>query len=535
MTPSRRSVALGGLAASGLAAASPAVATSFGGGGFSVSGKKGPYVKQVAGQPLDSGGSGGGRGSLALASDAVNLGKYQDARLRMPETEAKVAALLARLDAQWPYAKSRPVAVEILGVDYFNAYSLPDYSIVVAFGLLDQAQTDDEVAFVLGHELGHLRLGHFHAPAAGAKSTLPSRTAQAILVNAALRGAGGQAGSALADSAAKAGATSDLLHFLTGVSAEPGHTREQEDQADCLGYDLCLAAEFSADEASAQVFDSISADQQSRAKFDDSLSAELKGELGQVLTPSSAASFLSGGGFSSGGLLMGAGRIAFTMAANRPPPPQHRPPEERKRGMAQYSADAYPQGAPLTEEKHAWLTSVRGSAEYTQAKMAVEAVADAKKARAAGDYTGATAAIVRASKTRFHDAPLVLNEAARLRDNMGDTQGADARFMRAHASPDQTVDGYLDHVRMFYRIGDNDRAFDIIQRGVAHFDNDEKPFLSLAIAVSLQAGRTDDVNHYLGECVAAGDESLASDCRLAAGKKAEAPKHGSPFGLPFIP
>jgi hypothetical protein len=549
MTPSRRSVTLGALALSGLAAARPAVA--FSGDVFSVSGKTGPYLKQVAGQPLDSGGGvargggglvrgggplvrGGGGGSLALASDAVNLGQYQAARLRMPETEAKVAALLARLDGQWPYAKSQGVTVEILGVDYFNAYSLPDYSIVVAFGLLDEAQSDDEVAFVLGHELGHLRLGHFHAPAPAAKETLTSRTSQAILVDAALRGAGGGAGSALADSAAKAGATNDLLHFLTGVSAEPGHTREQEDQADCIGYDLCLAAAFAADAASAKVFDSISADQQSRARFTDSLNAELKSELGRVLTPGAAASLLTGGGFSTGGLMMGAGRIAFAMAANRPPPPQHRPPEERKRGLAQYSADAYPQGAPLIDEKTVWLTSVRGSAEFTQAKVAVGGVADAQKARAAGDYATATAAIGRASQTRFANAPLVLNEAARLRDNMGDTAGADALFVRAHASPDQTVDGYLDHVRMLYRVQQNDRAMQIIQQGVATFNNDDKPFLSLLIAVSLQAGRPDDAKRYLGECLMVGDEALASDCRLAAGKKAEE-KHRSPFGLPFVP
>jgi len=179
---------------------------------------------------------------------------------------------------------------------------------------------------------------------------------------------------------------------------------------------------------------------------------------------------------------------------------------------------------------------VRGSDEFAQAKATVGAVADAQKARAAGDYPTATAAIDRASQTRFANAPLVLNEAARLRDNMGDTAGADTLFLRAHASRDQTVDGYLDHVRMLYRIQQNDRAVQIIQRGVATFNNDDKPFLSLLIAVSLQAGRPDDAQRYLGECVAVGDESLASDCRLAAGKTAEAEhRRISPFGLPFIP
>ena len=82
--------------------------------------------------------------------------------------------------------------------------------------------------------------------------------------------------------------------------------------------------------------------------------------------------------------------------------------------------------------------------------------------------------------------------------------------------------------------GHSDIDLVAVQQGVAAFGNDDKPFLSLLIAVSLQAGKPDDAQRYLGECLMAGDEGLASDCRLAAGKKAE-PKHRSPFGLPFVP
>jgi predicted Zn-dependent protease len=524
-------MALGALAVAAAAAGPGSVLAAS--SGFSVSGKKGPFVRQVAGRSF-AGASGGG--AMGLAADAVNAGQYQAARLRMPRTEAKVAELLARLDSQWPYAREAPVRVNILGVDYFNAYSLPDSSIVVAFGLLDQAQSDDEVAFVLAHELGHLRLGHFHAQARQAGGVLPSRIGQALLVDAALSGAGAS-GSALAVSAARAGAANDWLHFLTRVGKEPGHTRAQEDEADCIGYDLSLTCAFAADEASARVFDSISADQQKRAALADSLNAQLKEELSHVVTPAAALSIL-GGGLNAGslrnGLLAGAGRMALGMAANsQEGGPQHRPPEERKRGLAQYSADAYPQGAPLREEQRTWLAQVRGTDEYAHAKVTVEAVAETQRLRAAGNYAGASAAINRAFGGGFGQAPLVLNEAARLRDDMGDAPGADRLFTRAHLSPDQTVDGYLDHVRMLYRTKQNDRALQIIQQGVTVF-NDDKPFLSLLIAVSRQAGRRDDAERYLGECIATGDEALANDCRLAAGKKAESEKRrSSPFGLPF--
>jgi hypothetical protein len=57
----------------------------------------------------------------------------------------------------------------------------------------------------------------------------------------------------------------------------------------------------------------------------------------------------------------------------------------------------------------------------------------------------------------------------------------------------------------------------------------------MLVAVSIQADRTDDAKRYLAECLSAGDDALASDCRLAAGKLAP-PEHkhpNGPFGLPF--
>ncbi len=512
----------------------------------SVSGKKGPFVKQVGSRKLDAGGGGGS--SLALATDAVSAGQYQAARLRMPETEAKVAAMLDGIDGRWPYPKGQPLQVHILGVDYFNAYSLPDGSIMVAFGLLDQAQSDDEVAFVLAHELGHVRLGHFNrGGGAQQRAKLVSGLGQLYVVGSALHaGNSGGAVNALAQgTATQAGATNDLLHFLVAVTAEPSHTRAQEDEADCIGYDLSLAASYSADSASARVFDTIQADQVKRQSLTDSLDAQLKSQLGQVLTESTAQSFLSGGlspGGIRNGLLMGAGRLALGVAAAgmSDQGPQHRPPEDRKRGISQYSIEAYPDGAPLRDEQHAWLAGVRGSREYAQGKIAVQAVGDAQKARSKGDYPTATKAIATAMQTSFRAAPLVLNEAARLRDDMGDAAGSDRLFMQAHASPDQTVDGYLDHVRMLYRTGQNDRAMLVIQDGTERFDNDEKPFLSLKIAVARQAGRTQEAQAYLQQCLAYEDEGLKKDCQLAAGPLATASpaQHKSPsipFGLPHFP
>ena len=548
MSPTRRAVGLGALAAAAAAASGAhgrtAASSSASPNGYSVSGKPGPFVKQVADRPgLGGGGTGGG--SLGL-SDSISLGRYQTARIRMPQTEAKVAALLGRIDAHWPYAKGQPLQVHILGVDYYNAYSLPDGSIVVAFGLLDQAASDDEVAFVLAHELGHVRLGHFHTQAPERlRPEMASRMGMLFMAGAAASAAG--AGSGVASAALEAGATNDLIHFLTNVMVEPDHTRAQEDEADCIGYDLSESASYAADSASAKVFDTIVADQQRHQAVIDTLGTQLKSQLGNALKNGSAVSMVMGGasGLRSG-LMENGAQLAIGMAAAHAaqPPPQHRPPEERKKGMAQYSADAYPEGAPLRDEQHTWLTSVRAAPEYVQAKAAVTAVSDAKRARAAGKYDEAQAAIRQAQATKFGTSPLVLNEAARVHDDMGDIPGAERLFEQANASVDQTVDGYVDHVRMLYRVQQNERAMSVARAGITRFGNDDKPFISLQIAISKQAGNESEMEEYYARCVGYGNPALTKDCNLAAGKKADAngsaPSRpslpsGLPFGLPHFP
>jgi hypothetical protein len=232
--------------------------------------------------------------------------------------------------------------------------------------------------------------------------------------------------------------------------------------------------------------------------------------------------------------------MGMAMAHANQPPPQHRPPAERKKGMAQYSADAYPEGAPLRDEQHVWLTSLRSAPEYVQAKLAVTAVSDAKRARSDGKYPIAQAAMQRALATKFAASPLVLNEAARLRDDMGDVPGAERYFEQANASADQTVDGYVDHVRMLYKAKQNDRAMAVAHAGVTRFGNDERQFISLEIAISKQAGNTAQMESYYQQCLTYQNPGLTKDCNLAAGKKADdtggRPRTPSlPFGIPHFP
>jgi len=297
---------------------------------------------------------------------------------------------------------------------------------------------------------------------------------------------------------------------------EPAWSRSQEDEADALGFDLSQAADFSAESASARVFDTIQADQVNRKSLTETLDGQLKAQLSKV-SPTAAANAMAGGmGGVKSGLLRGAGRVALGVAGSLEGGPKHRSPEARKAGIASYSADAYPQGLPLRDEDRTWLNLTRRSREYAEAQVVVPAVRQAMKLRADGDYAGARGQLALALKTSYGESPLVLNEAARLRGDQGDASGSAQLFQQAHRSPDQTIDGYLDHARMLFKTGHPDPAFDVISAGEARFE-DEKPFLSLIIALDRQAGRLDQVQAVLQRCRSSGDEALKKDCELAAG------------------
>ncbi len=100
-----------------------------------------------------------------LPEDLVTISPSDD---RLYETQM----LLNRLSAHWadaPYT----FRVEVDDSDTANAMALPGGLIVVTRGLLDEVESENELAFVLGHELGHFRnRDHLRALGRGALVSL---------------------------------------------------------------------------------------------------------------------------------------------------------------------------------------------------------------------------------------------------------------------------------------------------------------------------------------------------------------------------
>lgn len=84
-----------------------------------------------------------------LPQDLVTISPVDD---RLYETQQ----LADRLATHWPDAPYE-FRVEVDDSQALNAMALPGGLIIVTQGLLDQVESENELAFVLGHELGHFR------------------------------------------------------------------------------------------------------------------------------------------------------------------------------------------------------------------------------------------------------------------------------------------------------------------------------------------------------------------------------------------
>lgn len=84
-----------------------------------------------------------------LPDDLVSVAHTDE---RLLETQL----LVDRLATHWPDSPYK-FRVEIDDAEIANAMALPGGLIVVTSGLLDQVESENELAFVLGHELGHFK------------------------------------------------------------------------------------------------------------------------------------------------------------------------------------------------------------------------------------------------------------------------------------------------------------------------------------------------------------------------------------------
>ncbi|MCL2644801.1 MAG: M48 family metallopeptidase [Betaproteobacteria bacterium] len=94
-----------------------------------------------------------------LQSASKNMMAQMDAENRIAPQNDKYGKRLANLTNKLTNEDGLNLNFKAYLVDDVNAFATPDGSIRVFSGLMDM-MTDDELLFVIGHEIGHVKLGH---------------------------------------------------------------------------------------------------------------------------------------------------------------------------------------------------------------------------------------------------------------------------------------------------------------------------------------------------------------------------------------
>lgn len=118
------------------------------------------------------------------------------------------------------------IRLYVMNRPFFNAQMAPNGYMEVWSGLLLRVEDEAQLAFILGHEIGHYRERHTLAML----RTLRGRANAAMLFS-------------IAAAAAGVGLVGDLVYLGT-IASVFGFSREQESEADLIGYDHAVAAGY---------------------------------------------------------------------------------------------------------------------------------------------------------------------------------------------------------------------------------------------------------------------------------------------------
>lgn len=166
------------------------------------------------------------QGKEAAKEVEKQIGLLQDEKLAayVDEIGQRLARKSQRSELEFHFA--------IVEMKEPNAFALPGGYVYVSRGLLTLVNSEDELATVIGHEVGHVAARHSVARQAANAPLVPIRVAAAI---------GGAATSIVAPGLGRAIAGSGQL---PGALALAKFSRGQESEADQLGQDYAAAASW---------------------------------------------------------------------------------------------------------------------------------------------------------------------------------------------------------------------------------------------------------------------------------------------------
>lgn len=497
-------------------------------------------------------GAGATAGAMGLSGQVMNTRSARMDLMSVPALERELRPVLEAFAGVWPYAPlERTPKILFRADEAYQAQALPDNTIIVSLGLLEAAQSDSEVLFVLAHEYAHLLLGHFtkEETIAGAKNATQA-VSVAWAAGSAFNSMKKSGGSLSAmqtgfEAGARKGAPiAEALRFAVDDIFAPSWNRGQENEADALAVDLLIRSNMTIDSYAnvfarlQKAFETEKASRDKRKAAADAVQATMAETMKTLTSSVTAASFTgSGAGMqglgssllktAGGALLNNMGAITKSLGGS-----SHLPPEERRNGLAAYFQAGYPTAEPPIDTG-AMVGRIRARPDFAKAVATRNAYLKARGAYFAQDYAGA-ATQLRALGAGSSTAPTFVNFVAGLaaRDQ-GNIPMASGFFDAGRRSPGvQNLQLYETYTEMELGAGDLADSASLIAEGKNRF-GDPDHFKSIEIKRELAAGNPAGAQLTYSQCMAVkGRDYITERCK-AAMPQAAPPANPLGFKLPF--
>ncbi len=324
-----------------------------------------------------------------------------------PGAEDVLASIRDQLLAKWPLQSlpSLPT-IEVTASRQYTAESLSDDTIQISYGVLKRAKSDDELAFVVGHELGHLLLQH---QLRRERTVNEARVATGVATTAAMFAvmfATGQrtgatltlqAGPTVAAAGGAVAGNTAVAEILTTL-VDPGWSSRQEEQADLIGIDLESAAGYNPS-AATDAFDSIVID----AKAAADKAQEMRDQVSKQPTTQTKADSITGLFYAA---YHSVDESLTKLRTNHPDP------AKREDAAAKYRSAFYASEVTRPTRTEI-LDSLWKSRGFKNTGNAIEAAFEARAAIEQKDYSGALGAALKAQRlARSWWAPFYLGGVA---------------------------------------------------------------------------------------------------------------------------
>jgi predicted Zn-dependent protease len=447
-----------------------------------------------------------------------------------PQLQTYVHGVMMRLLANVRVPATFHPEVRVLAAPEFTGECTPDGTLIITVGLLEQLENEDELAFVLGHELSHAIYKHqaknwfkkaqYYAVVNGGAVDTMAKSAAII--------AGGQTGNNIMRGL-------DVAQHLAKLSANvlmPQMERGQEDAADALGFDLMVRAGYDP-QAALSVMDKL---------------AEQEAEAAAAAAQARAAEQKESGGGGNDrlmkGLDLGAGALGSILSGGKPNSDQmadlaifafdaavdnmaedataHHPAKEREDLLSGYAFREYRSMVMVNPTPLPWNTASKSPlkppltallAHYSLAENAAAYVAD----RSQG--SPASARMYVTSSTSNPTADHAYTEFVAAEYYELDQKGAlsETALVRAANGPEPSWEVYSRLTDIYVARNDYAKAQALMERAVVRFEN-SPVLLPKRIEVLRGAGRQAEADSLVPQCRKYDIDELTDACKKAAGR-----------------